>query len=66
MIDWLSKKQSTIEVSVFSTKFCTLRHGIENLHGIYYKLCMIGVPMDKPSYVNSNNMSVVINASKPE
>ena len=30
MIDWLSKKQSTVETSVFGAEFCTMKHGIEN------------------------------------
>ena len=34
MIDWLSKKQSMIEASVFGTEFSALRHGIENLRAI--------------------------------
>ena len=66
MIDWLSKKQLTIEASVFGAKFSALRHGIENLRGIRYKLSMMGIPVDKPSYVYGDNMSVVTNVSKPE
>ena len=66
MIDWLSKKQSTIEASVFGAEFSALRHGIENLRGIRYKLRMMGVPVDKPSYVYGDNMSVVTNVSRPE
>ena len=49
MIDRLSKKQSMIEASVFGTEFCALRHGIENLRGICYKLRMMGIPLEKPS-----------------
>ena len=66
MIDWLSKKQSMIEASVFGAEFSTLRHGIENMRGIRCKLHMMGIPVDKPSYVHGNNMSVVTNVSKPE
>lgn len=66
MIDWLSKKQSTIETSVFSAEFCTMKHGIEALHGICYELRMMGVPVTGPSYVVGDNMSVVANVSKPE
>ena len=64
MIDWLSKKQSTIEVSVFGAEFSALRNGIENLCDIRYKLRMMGIPVDKPSYVYGNNMSVVPNVSR--
>eukprot|EP00804_Cyclotella_cryptica_P021205 CCRYP_001503-RD/>CCRYP_001503-RD protein AED:0.33 eAED:0.33 QI:0/-1/0/1/-1/1/1/0/233 len=66
MIDWLSKKQSTVETSVFGAEFCTMKHGIENLRGIRYKLRMMGVPVKGPSYVYGDNMSVVTNVSKPE
>ena len=53
MIDWLLKKQSTVEISVFGAEFCAMKHGIENLHGICYKLCMMGVPVKGPSYVTA-------------
>eukprot|EP00804_Cyclotella_cryptica_P022283 CCRYP_018121-RA/>CCRYP_018121-RA protein AED:0.43 eAED:0.43 QI:0/-1/0/1/-1/0/1/0/103 len=43
-----------------------MRHGIENLRDICYKLCMMGVPVKGPSYVYGDNMSVVTNVSKPE
>ena len=43
-----------------------MKHGIETLRGIRYKLRMMGVPVDGPSYVFGDNMSVVTNASKPE
>ncbi len=66
MIDWLLKKQSTVEASVFGAEFSALRHGIENLRGICYKLCMMGVSIKGPSYVYIDNMSVVTNVSRPE
>eukprot|EP00804_Cyclotella_cryptica_P008802 CCRYP_015636-RA/>CCRYP_015636-RA protein AED:0.30 eAED:0.30 QI:0/0/0/1/1/1/2/0/194 len=66
MIDWLWKKQSTVETSVFGAKFCTMKHGTENLRGICYKLRMMGVPIKGSSYVYGDNMSVVTNVSKPE
>jgi hypothetical protein len=43
-----------------------MKHGIENLRGIRYKLRMMGVPINGPSYVYGDNMSVVTNSSKPE
>lgn len=66
MINWLSKKRSTIETSVFGAEFCAMKHGIENLRVICYKLCMMGVPINGPSYVSGDNMLVVTNASRPE
>jgi hypothetical protein len=66
MIDWLSKKQSTVETSVFGIEFCTMKHGIENLCGICYKLRMMGIPVKGATYVYGDNISVVTNSSKPE
>ena len=38
LIDWMSKKQQTVKTSVFGTKFVALKHGIERVRGIRYKL----------------------------
>jgi hypothetical protein len=38
LIVWLSKRQPTIETSVFSTEFVAMKHGIETLRGLRYKL----------------------------
>jgi len=66
MIDWLSEKQLMVETSVFGAKSCTMKHGIENLRGIRYKLHMMGIPVKGASYMYADNMSVVTNMSKPE
>jgi hypothetical protein len=34
MIDWVSKKQATIETSVFGAEFVGMKHGIEKLRGL--------------------------------
>jgi hypothetical protein len=34
LIDWVSKKQATIETSVFGAKFVAMKHGIETLQGL--------------------------------
>ena len=51
---------------MFGAEFSALRHGIENLHGNRYKLRMMGIPINGPSYVYGDNMSVVTNVSRPE
>ncbi len=66
MIDWLSKKQSTVETSVFGAKFCAMKHDIKILRDICYKLHMMGIPVKGASYMYGNNMSVVTNSSRPE
>jgi hypothetical protein len=49
LIDLVSKKQATIETSVFGAEFVAMKHGIEKLQGLCYKLCMMGIPLTGPS-----------------
>ena len=66
MIDWVSKKQPTVETSVFGAEFVSMKFGIEKARALRYKLRMMGVPIDGPSYIYCDNKSVVTNAQKPE
>jgi hypothetical protein len=66
LIDWVSKKQATIETSVFGAKFVAMKHGIEKLRGLCYKLCMIGIPLTGPSFIYADNKSQVTNSIIPE
>ena len=66
LIAWLSKKQPTVESSVFGAEFVAMKHGIETLRGIRYKLRMMGIPISGPSYVLGDNQSVIFNTSRPE
>ena len=66
LIDWLSKRQATIEGSVFGADFVAIKTGVEALRGIRYKLRMIGVSLTIPTYVYGDNMSVIYNTSRPE
>ena len=66
LITWLSKRQPTLETSVFGAEFVAMKHGIETLRGLRYKLRMMGVPISGPSYVYGDNMSVIHNTSRPE
>ena len=59
LINWLSKKQATIEGSVFGDEFVAMKTGVEALRRIRYKLRMMGVPLTGLTYVYGNNMSVI-------
>ena len=65
-IVWYSKKQATLETSVFGAEFVALKQGMECCRGIRYKLRMMGVPINGPTYTYGDNMSVINNTSKPE
>ena len=51
LVDWLSNNQPTIETSVFGAGFVVLKHVMEALCGILYKLLMVCVPLSGYSYV---------------
>ena len=63
---WHSKKQTRVENSVFGSEFIAMRTGLEVVQGIRYKLRMMGIPLNTPTYVYGDNMSVIHNTSKPE
>jgi hypothetical protein len=46
---WLSKQQATIESLVFGAEFVVMKHGIEMLRGLRYKICMMGIPLSGPT-----------------
>lgn len=65
-IVWFSKRQPTVESSVFGAEFVAMKNGMESLRGLRYKLRMMGVPLEGPSYMYGDNMSVIHNTQRPE
>ena len=65
LVMWLSKKQATIETSVFGSEFVALRIAKDLLMALRYKLRMFGVPITGPANVFCDNNGVVKNASIP-
>jgi hypothetical protein len=61
-----SKRQATIETSVYGAEFLALKTGMEASRGLRYKLRMMGIPVLEPTYTYVDNMSVVHNSSRPE
>ena len=59
LIDWVSKKQHTIKSSVFGAKFVAMKHGMEKLRGLRYKIRMMGTLLTGSSYIHGDNMSVI-------
>jgi hypothetical protein len=66
LIEWISKKQATIETSVFGAEFVAVKHVIEKLRGLQYKLRMMGIPLTGPSYIYGDNKLQVTNSPRPE
>ena len=66
LVSWYSKKQSTIETSVFGAEFVAMKVAMEVMRGLRYKLRMMGVPVTGPTYTYGDNMSVIHNTQRPE
>ncbi len=43
-----------------------MKHCIETLGGLRYKIRMMGIPLSGPTYIYGDNKSQVINSSRPE
>lgn len=63
---WFSKRQPTVETSVFGAEFVALKAGIKAMRGIRYKLRMMGIPIDGSALVYGDNMSVIHNTQNPQ
>jgi hypothetical protein len=63
---WFSKRQPTVETSVFGAEFVAMKNGMEAVRGLRYKLRMMGIPIEGPAFVYGDNMSVVHNTQRPE
>ena len=66
LVQWFSKKLSTVETSVFSAEFVAMKQDIDAPRGLRYKLRMMGIPISGHLYIYGDNMSVVYNTSRPE
>lgn len=64
-ISWYSKRQNTVESSVFGSEFVALKIAIEQNEALRYKLRMMGVPICGPTNGFCDNKSVVTNVTVP-
>ena len=62
-IYWFSKKIPSIETSNLGSEFCAMKQAIEYVCGLRYKLKMMGLPCDNPTYVYGDNHYVLVNIS---
>ena len=65
-ISWHSKGQKAFESSTFSSEFIAMKTCVEAITALRYKLWIFGVPIDEPTNVLCDNISVVNNSSKIE
>jgi len=65
-IIWFSKRQTTVETSVFGSEFVAMKQGMERLTALRYKLRMMGIPITDPAFMYGDNLAVIYNTSRPE
>ena len=46
-VEWHSERQNTVETSAFSSEFIAMKHCIEDIECLRFKLRMFGIPLDK-------------------
>ena len=59
LVVWYSKRQPTIETSVFGAEFVAMKQGMETLRGLRYKLRMMGVPITFLDKYNPEQFEIV-------
>ena len=64
-IYWSSKKQNSCETSTFGSEFVAMKQATEYVRGLRYKLRMMGIPVDEPTFVFGDNQSVLCNTTSP-
>ena len=64
-IKWYSKKQNTVETSTYGAELVAGRLACEHVMDYRYKLRMLGIPVNGPSIMLGDNMSVIQNCTLP-
>ena len=64
-IYWSSKKQNSCETITFGSEFVAMKQATEYVRGLRYKLRMMGITVNKPTFVFGDNQSVLCNTTAP-
>ena len=64
-IYWMSKKQTSIETSSFGSEFIAMKQCTEYVRGLRYRLRMMGIPVEEPTFIYGDNQSVLANTKNP-
>ena len=64
-IEWFSKRQNQVETATYGSEFMALRIATKQVIKLRYQLCMLGVPVDEPSWMFGDNMSTVVSGTIP-
>ena len=64
-IYWFSKKIPIIETSAFGAELCAIKQATKYFRGLCYKLRMMILPCDDPTYIYGGDQYVLDNTSAP-
>ena len=62
----MSKKKSGIETSSFGSEFMALKHCCAYVRGLRYKLRMMEIQINGPTYAFGDNKAVLVNLVVPD
>jgi hypothetical protein len=62
-VKWFCKKQNTVETSTYGSELVAGRLASEMAIAFRYKLRMLGIPINKPTLMLGDNMSMIQNCS---
>ena len=65
-VTWFSKRQNTVETSIFGSEFIAMKTAVEHVEALRYKLRMFGIPMEGPTNVFCDSEEVFKNTSIPD
>ena len=65
-IYWWSKKQNSVESSSFGSEFIAMKQCCEYVCGLRYKLRMMGISCEDPTFIYGDKQSVLANTTIPD
>ena len=64
-INWYSKHQATVETATYCSEFVATRIAVEQIMDLHYTLMYLGVKLDGPVFLFSDNQSVITSSTVP-
>ena len=65
-VGWSSRRQTAIATSTYEAEFMALRSATEEAKTLRFALRCFGVPVNSPTIVFGDNLSVIQNANNPD
>ena len=62
---WFSSSQGQVGMATYGSEFMAAHQAIEQIIDLHYLLCMLGVPLDGPTWLLGDNQTVINSATIP-